>query len=412
MRHQKDMLEALKQRGFVQETSDDDSLRALLRRESIRPYCGYDATATSLHVGSLLSIMLMANLQLAGHRPIILMGGGTTRIGDPSGKAAGRALLSQEQIAQNLAGIRQQFGRFLDFSSGGATMVDNADWLLGLNYIDFLRDIGRHFTVNRLLQHETYKQRVRDDGLSFIEFNYVLLQAYDFLHLWREFGCVLQLGGSDQWFNILSGIDLIRRTTGGQAFGLVSPLIQTSSGGKMGKTERGAVWLDAELTSPFAYYQFWRNTEDADVVRFLRLFTFVPIDEIERLAELEGAELRHAKQVLALEATSLCHGPAAAEAARSASLAAFGGQGEEALLPTVTFARQRLSSGVTAAQLLVEAGMCASRGAAKRLIEQGGASINDQRLQRADELIDGAWLTRETLLIRTGKKRVMRMIVG
>src|SRR3954453_7454120 len=316
----------LVERGFVYQSSNDQALRAALTRP-MTLYFGYDPPASSLTVGHLVPIMMVARLQRAWHRPIALVGGGTTMVGDPTGKAEARQMMTLEQIVSNQVAIQSQLSRYLDFSNDRALMVNNPDWLPNLRYIDFLREIGRHFSVNQMLQHETYRDRLQGDGLSFIELNYVLCQAYDFLHLFREHGCTLQVGGSDQWFNILAGTELIRRADGGEAFALVAPLITTASGSKMGKTEGGAVWLDPERTSPYDFYQFWVNTEDADVGRFLRFFTFMAEEEIRRLAALEGAEIRSAKEILAYEVTTLVHGASVANEAQQAARALFGGDG-------------------------------------------------------------------------------------
>ncbi len=390
------ILDALDARGFVAQVSDRADLARTLAASSITAYCGYDATASSLHVGNLVTIMLLAHLQRAGHRPIVVIGGGTTMVGDPSGKTSARAMLSVEQIRRNMASIREQFGRYLDFADGRALMVNNADWLLELKYIEFLRDVGRHFTLNQLMQHETYRERFEQDSLSFVELNYALVQAYDFLHLNRTFDCVLQVGGNDQWFNILAGTDLIRREGGGQAFALTSPLVTTSSGQKMGKTEAGAVWLDPSLTPPYEYYQYWRNTEDADVGRFLRLFTFLPLDEIARLEGLEGAEVNRAKEILAFEATRLTHGEAEAEKARQTARARFGGEGVDQG-PSVLLAEP---CGLV--ELLVAAGLAGSNSDAKRLLKGGGVRLG-AAVQSADRLVELAELP---TLLGVGKRRV------
>jgi tyrosyl-tRNA synthetase len=402
----------LVERGFVYQSSNDQALRAALTRP-VTLYCGYDPTASSLTVGHLVPVMMLAHLQRAGHRTIALVGGGTTMVGDPTGKTEARQLLSREQIASNQEGIKAQLSRYLDFSGGRAQMVNNADWLLKLGYIDFLREIGRHFSVNQMLQHETYRERLQGSGLSFIEMNYVLLQAYDFLHLHREYGCTLQVGGSDQWFNILAGTELIRRADGGEAFALVAPLITTASGVKMGKTEAGAVWLDPQRTSPYDFYQFWVNTEDADVGRFLRFFTFFPEDEIKRLAALEGAELRGAKEILATEVTRIVHGEAAAEEARQAARALFGGNGGSLdAVPTTTVPPQRLADGIEVVDLLVLGSLAPSRGAARRLIEQGGAYLGDRRVDAPDARVTRDQLEHDGLLLRAGKKRFHRFVVA
>ena len=427
----------LVERGFVHQTSNDQALREALRRP-ITLYCGYDPSAASLHVGNLVQIMMLAHLQRAGHRPIGLVGGGTSMVGDPSGKTEARPLLSREQIKENLEGIKAQLGQYLRFDEGRALMVDNADWLLELQYVDFLREIGRHFSVNQLLQHETYRARLQGSGLSFIELNYALLQAYDFLHLYREYDCRLQVGGSDQWFNILAGTELIRRVEGAEAFALVSPLITTASGAKMGKTEVGAVWLSAERTSPYAYYQFWINTEDADVGRFLRLFTFLPEDEIRRLTSLQGADIRDAKERLAFEATALAHGQEAAQEAQDASRALFrdlrsgdsSGPLSEAstvtgmpeakdsavlsevanVIPTTAIPAERLAEGVEVVDALVLSGLAPSKGAARRLIQQGGAYLGDRRVESPERRLTGEDLGADGLLLRVGKKRYHRLV--
>ena len=357
--------------------------------------------------------MMLAHLQRAGHRPVALIGGGTGLVGDPSGKTEMRQMLTVEQIDLNAQGLRGQFARYLDFTEDRALLLNNADWLLKLGYIAFLRDIGRHFSVNQLLQHETYRTRLQDDGLNFIELSYALLQAYDFLHLYRELGCLLQIGGSDQWFNILAGVDLIRRETAKEAFALVSPLIETASGVKMGKTEAGAVWLDAARTSPYTFYQFWINTEDEDVERFLKLFTFLPLDEIARLVALAGAELRAAKETLAFEVTRLTHGTEAAEQARASARALFGGGGGDlSSMPTTVVAGARLDQGINLIDALVEAGLSSSRSVAKAAIQGGGIYINGQRVNRLDYALHPDDLVDGQILVRRGKKEYRRLVIG
>jgi tyrosyl-tRNA synthetase len=406
-------LDVLRERGFVHQVSNESALRQALERPTT-VYCGYDPTRDSLQVGNLISIMMLAHLQRAGHRPIALIGGGTGLVGDPSGKTEMRQMLTVEQIDLNAQGLRGQFARYIDFTDDRALLLNNADWLLKLGYITFLRDIGRHFSVNQLLQHETYRSRLQDDGLNFIELNYALLQAYDFLHLYRELGCLLQMGGCDQWFNILAGVDLIRRETAKEAFALVSPLIETTSGVKMGKTEAGAVWLDANRTSPYTFYQFWINTEDEDVERFLKLFTFLPLDEIARLAALAGAELRAAKETLAFEVTRLTHGTEAAEQARASARALFGGGGGGDLssMPTTVVAGTRLDQGINLIDALVEAGLSSSRSVAKAAVQGGGIYINGQRINRLDYALHPDDLVDGQILVRRGKKEYRRLIVG
>src|SRR6266851_4548318 len=323
------VLDSLKARGFVAQVSDEGALRRAFDSGEVTLYQGFDPTATSLHAGNLVGIMLLANLQRAGHRPIAVVGGGTGMIGDPSDQKSERPMLSVEEIQRNLAGIRIQFARYLDLREDRALLVNNADWLLGLKWIEFLRDVGRHFTVNQLMQHGTYWERFNAGSFSFIELNYALVQAYDFLHLFREFGCTLQVGGNDQWFNILAGRDLIRRAEGGEAFALTTPLITTSSGQKMSKSAANAPWLDPELTPPYQYYQYWRNTEDADVGRFLRMFTFLSLDEIAEYEQLSGADVNRAKEVLALGATKTSQGKEAARKPQNPAPARFGGSGAD-----------------------------------------------------------------------------------
>jgi tyrosyl-tRNA synthetase len=368
------------ERGFVHQCTDFEALDERLRERCVTGYIGYDCTADSLHVGSLVGIMLLRLFQKSGHKPIVLMGGGTTRIGDPSGKDEARRLLSDEEIAQNMAGIRTVFAKFIRFGDGpsDAIMVNNAEWLDELRYIPLLRDIGRHFSINRMLTQDSVRLRLdRDQPLSFLEFNYPILQAYDFVELARRFGCGLQIGGSDQWGNIVGGIELGRRADGRALFGLTTPLIAMASGAKMGKSVGGAVWLNAEKLSSYEYWQFWRNTEDADVGRFLRLFTELPNDEITRLEELEGSEINEAKKILATAATALCHGREAAEAAAETAHAIFESGGSGSGLPMITLPRDLLARGIPAFELFSRAGLAASNGEARRLIRGGGARIND-----------------------------------
>ncbi len=406
-----DLLAELRARGFVALVSDEDGLRAALEREPITLYCGFDPTNTSLTVGNLLGVMLLAHFQRHGHRPIVLMGGGTGMVGDPSGKITQRQMLSLDDIRRNLEHQRGQFARYVNFENGAALQLNNADWLLELRYVEFLRDIGRHFSVNQLLQHDTYRQRLEGDSLSVIEFNYALLQAYDFLHLYREHGTMLQTGGQDQWFNILAGTELIRRAAGGQAFALVTPLLTTSGGQKMGKSEKGAIWLDPERTSPYEYYQFWINTEDADVERFLALYTFLPLDEVRALGRLEGADLRQAKERLALEATALTHGLAAAEQARDTSRALFAGQGDAESVPATTVERKTIDDGLSIVDALVRAGLASSNRAARDLVRQGGAYLNGARVERADLRLAATDFEPEGALLRAGKKQFHRLVL-
>jgi tyrosyl-tRNA synthetase len=373
-------LSAAIERGFVHQYTDLEGLDARLADGTVTAYIGYDCTADSLHIGSLLGIMLLRLFQRCGHKPVVLMGGGTTRIGDPSGKDEARPLLSDAEIAFNMGGIRKVFAQFLHFGDGAsdAVMVNNADWLDELRYIPLLRDIGRHFSVNRMLTQDSVKLRLdRDQPMTFLEFNYPILQAYDFVELARRFGCDLQMGGSDQWGNIVAGVELGRRIDRRALFGLTTPLMETASGVKMGKSVGGAVWLNAERLTPYEYWQYWRNTEDADVGRFLRLFTELPIPEIARLELLADAEINEAKKVLATEATALCRGRAAAEAAAETARSVFEAGGAGAELPQIALPRDVLARGVPAFELFVRAGLAASNSAARRLIKGGGARLND-----------------------------------
>jgi tyrosyl-tRNA synthetase len=409
-----DVMDTLIERGFVQECSNETGLRrALATAEGgLSLYCGYDPTAPSLHVGHLVSIMMLAHFQRGGHRPISVVGGGTAMVGDPSGKTTQRPIMTVETIQQNMDGQRAQLARYLDFGDGRAQMLNNADWLLPLSYVDFLRDIGRFFSVNQMLTAEAYKTRL-ETGLSFIEFNYMLLQAYDFLHLYRSQHCLLQIGGSDQWANCLAGADLIRRTEATEAFVLVAPLLTTATGQKMGKTEGGAVWLDAEQTTPYEFYQYWINVDDRDVERFLALFTFLPMDEVRELGQLEGAEIRRAKEVLAYETTSLTHGQEAAEKARSASRALFSGLAESAeSAPATQRDRASFERGMPVVNLLVETGLASSRGAARKLISQGGAYLNGERVVSEEASITLDDFDEGSVLLRAGKKRYHRVVLG
>ena len=407
--YKSDFLNVLASRGFIHQVSEPETLDALARSSTITAYIGFDCTAASLHVGSLLPIMLLYWLQQTGHRPIALMGGGTTRVGDPSGKDESRRLLTDEAINENLKGIRAIFDKFLKFEGhgGNAVMANNADWLNTLNYIDFLRDVGRHFSINRMLAFNSVKLRLeRQQELSFLEFNYMILQAYDFVELHRRHGCALQMGGSDQWGNIVNGIDLGRRLHNAQLFALTSPLITTSSGAKMGKTAAGAVWLNADLVSPYEYWQYWRNTEDADVSRFLKLFTVLPLDEIERLAVLKGADVNEAKKILATEATALVHGRAAADEAAATARTTFEEGGLGASLPTVQLPRSELAAGVGVLSAFVKAGLATSNGEVRRAIANNAIMVNDVRITSDKAAIGESDLTSEGVVkLSLGRKR-------
>ena len=404
-----DFLRAIVDRGFLHQATDFYGLDAALCKGPVTAYIGFDCTAPSLHVGSLLQIMILRHLQKSGHKPVVLMGGGTTKIGDPTGRDLSRQMLTEEVIQANKDGIKKVFSKFLSFGEGptDAVMVDNDDWLSTINYISFLRDFGQHFSVNRMLTFDSVRLRLeREQPLSFLEFNYMILQAYDFLELNRRLNVTLQMGGSDQWGNIVNGVELGRRVDQAELFGLTSPLMTTASGAKMGKTAQGAVWLNAEQLSPYDYWQFWRNTDDADVARFLKLFTELPLDEIARLAALEGAGINEAKKVLATEATTLAHGRDAALQAEETARTTFeqGGLGDD--LPTVEIERTALVKGVGILNLLRQAGLSASNGEAKRLIQGGGARVNDAKIEDETLILDlGALNSDGVIKLTAGKKR-------
>jgi tyrosyl-tRNA synthetase len=408
--YKSDFLNVLAERGFIHQLSEPETLDARAKAGAITAYIGFDCTAASLHVGSLLPIMMLYWLQQTGHKSIALMGGGTTRVGDPSGKDESRRILTEAMINDNLKGIRAVFAKFLKFedAGGNAIMANNADWLNSLNYIDFLRDVGRHFSVNRMLAFDSVKLRLdRQQELSFLEFNYMILQAYDFVELHKRHGCILQMGGSDQWGNIVSGIDLGRRMLNAQLFALTSPLITTSSGAKMGKTAAGAVWLNADLLSPYDYWQYWRNTEDGDVVRFLKLFTVLPLPEIARLAALKGNDINEAKKVLASEATTLVHGRAAADQAAETARKTFeeGALAED--LPTVTIVRAELDKGLGVLSAFADkAKLVASNSEARRQVKAGGLKVNDATVSDEKLVLTAKHLTPEGVIkLSLGRKK-------
>ncbi|MFH2059764.1 MAG: tyrosine--tRNA ligase [Pseudomonadota bacterium] len=425
------VLSILKERGFIENLTHTDELEEYLNTGKATCYIGFDPTANSLHVGSLVCIMALAHMQRHGHRSIALVGGGTGLIGDPSGKTELRKVITQEQIDENKKGIRAQLARFLDFSDDTALLLDNADWLTTLEYIPFLRDIGRHFSVNRMVKAESYKARMEsEDGLTFIEFNYMLLQSYDFMQLAKSYDCLIQMGGSDQWGNIVAGIDLVRRTLQKQAFGITFPLITTASGIKMGKTHKGAVWLDAKRFSPYEYYQFWVNCDDADVVRFLALFTFLPMEEIQAVKILQGADLNKAKAILAYEATLICHGKKEADKALQATVSMFGtfkipskllssssiprtidSEPQDQSLPSSLFLKKEIIGTTIAADLFTMTGLCQSKSDARRLIKQGGAYIDGNRVTFFDQIINKDDVQKDEILLRAGKKKYHKIIL-
>jgi tyrosyl-tRNA synthetase len=404
----------LKERGFIRQVTDEAAVRALFDAGPVTCYIGFDPTADSLHVGSLVPIMALVHVQRAGHRPIAVVGGGTAMVGDPSGRTELRQMLSHQDIRCNADKVHAQLGRYLDFG-GKAIAVDNADWLLSLNYIDFLREVGRHFSVNRMLAAEAYKIRM-ETGLSFLEFNYQILQAYDFLVLHRKYGCLLQMGGDDQWGNILAGTELIRRVDGADAQAATFPLITTASGQKMGKTAAGAVWLDPHRLPPYDFYQYWINTDDRDVARFLGLYTLLPMDEVRRLGQLQGADLRQAKQTLAYETTKITHGEEAAQEARRKSEAAFGQEADHASLPAVEIPREMVGEGLTATGLFAHALSATRRqkvsnSEARRLIQQGGAHLNGHRIDDPNKGVSHDLLNTDTPILQAGKKIIYRIVV-
>ena len=405
------MLEDLKERGFFQQSTHPEELAKRLKEDRICCYIGFDPTADSLHIGHLIPLMGLAHMQQRGHRIIALMGGGTAMIGDPSGKTEMRKMLTEVQLKSNIEGMLPQMERFLDFS-GDAILINNTEWLRNLNYIDFLRDIGRHFSVNRMLSFETYKIRL-ETGLSFLEFNYQLLQAFDFLELNRRYNCNLQMGGDDQWANIISGTDLIRRVERKDAFGWTYPLLTTSSGKKMGKTEKGALWLDPKRTSAYEYYQYWVNTEDPDVEKFLALFTFLPMNEVRRLGQLQGADIREAKQRLAFETTAIIHGKEIALQAQEAAHSLFSrtAKSDKSNVPSTTIAEEGFVNGLDILELFLQTGLCKSKGEARRLLAQGGVYINEERIENPVYYLGKSNLQDGEILLRAGKKRYHRLII-
>ncbi len=402
------VIDTLRERGFLKQMTFEEDLYELLGKEQVTFYIGFDPTADSLHVGHYIAIMAMAHMQRAGHRPIALVGGGTAMVGDPSGKTDMRKMLTKEQIKKNMEGIRKQMSRFIDFSDDKAIMVNNGDWLLGLNYVDFLREVGASFSVNRMLTAECYKARM-EKGLSFLEFNYMIMQAYDFLHLSKEYDCKLQMGGDDQWSNMLAGSDLIRRKEQKPAFSCTFPLLLTSQGKKMGKTESGALWLDADRTSPYEFYQYWRNIDDSDVETCLARLTFVPMDEVRALGALEGAEINKAKERLAYEVTKLVHGEEEAEKAQSATRALFGGGKDKSEIPTTELTREEFDAKSRLVELMVVCGLTGSNGEGRRLIKQGGVRIDDEKVTDTEAVIELP--ESAEFIIRKGKKSYHRIVV-
>jgi len=402
------VIDVLVERGYIEQFTHEEELRELLDKEKITFYIGFDPTADSLHVGSFIQMMVMAHMQRAGHRPIVLLGGGTAMIGDPSGKTDMRKMLTMEQIAHNAACYKKQFERVIDFSEGKAIMANNADWLMKLNYVDFLREIGVHFSVNRMLSAESVKQRL-ERGLTFLEFNYMLMQGYDFYELHERYGCVLQFGGNDQWTNIISGVELVRKKLQKPAFGVTIALLTNSQGQKMGKTVSGALWLDKEKTSPYDFYQYFRNVDDADVQKCLALLTFLNMDEVRRLGALEGSEINEAKKVLAFEVTKLIHGEEEAIKAQAAAEALFAGGADMSAVPTTEVAKDQI--GVSIVDLLVSTKIMPSKGEARRLIQQGGLTVNDEKVEDTSMVVAEKDFIDGGMMIRRGKKNYNRLVL-
>lgn len=399
----KNVYDILMERRFIEQATHEEEIRELLGRESVTFYIGFDPTADSMHVGHFLQMVAMAHMQRAGHRPIVLLGGGTTMVGDPSGKTDMRKMLTQEQIQHNADKFKIQFSRLIDFEDDRAIMVNNADWLLKLNYVSFLRDIGRHFSINRMLSAECYKERL-ETGLTFLEFNYMIMQSYDFLQLYNKYGCKMQMGGNDQWSNIIGGVELIRRVKGAPAYGLTYTLLTTSEGKKMGKTESGAIWLDPEKTSPYDFYQYWRNVDDRDVEKCLALLTFLPMEEVRRLGALQGSEINKAKEVLAFEITRTVHGEEEAEKAQAAARALFSSGSDLQSAPTTEIPKAEIQNGINILDLLIKVGLTASRGEGRRLVQQGGLYIKEDRVDNIDLVVTGQDFSDGALMLRKGKK--------
>ncbi|MBE6059892.1 MAG: tyrosine--tRNA ligase [Clostridium sulfidigenes] len=402
--------DVLKERGFLKQLTHEEEMKEIFAKEKVTFYIGFDPTADSLHIGHFIAMMFMSHMQKAGHRPIALVGGGTAMIGDPSGRTDMRKMLTKEEIDHNISCIKGQLSRLIDFSDDKAILENNADWLLDLNYVDFIRDIGSHFSVNRMLTAECFKQRV-EKGLSFLEFNYMLMQGYDFYVLNKKYDCTMELGGDDQWSNILAGMELIRRKEGKSAYGMTCSLLTNSEGNKMGKTANGAVWLDPNKTSPFEFYQYWRNIDDADVEKCLCLLTFVPMDEVRRLSALEGAEINEAKKVLAYEVTKLIHGEEEAEGAKKAAEALFSGGVDMSNVPTVEIAEDMKAALIL--DIIAQTGIVPSKKEGRRLIEQGGLTINDIKIEDVNETFNESYLEKDGYaLIKRGKKKFYKLVIA
>lgn len=404
----RNVFDVLKERGLIAQTTHEKEIRDLLGKEKITFYIGFDPTADSLHIGHFMQLIVMKHMQNAGHRPIVLLGGGTTMVGDPTGKADMRPMISQEQIQQNADNFKKQMSKFIDFDGEKAIMVNNADWLLKLNYVDFLREVGVHFSVNRMLTAECFKTRL-EKGLSFLEFNYMLMQGYDFYKLHKDYGAKMEFGGDDQWSNIIGGIELIRRKDGEQAYGMTFTLLTTSEGKKMGKTEKGALWLDPEKVSPYEFYQYWRNVDDADVIRLLKLVTFLPMEQIAEYEKCEGAELNKVKCVLAYEVTKMVHGEEEAKKANDAATAIFSGNGDTANMPTEAIEASVINDGINVLDMLLAVKLVPSKAEARRLVQQNGLSINGEKVTDVQTVIDSSYFKDSEMIIKKGKKTFLKV---
>ena len=405
---ERNVFDILKERGLIAQTTHEEEIRELLGKEKITFYIGFDPTAGSLHIGHFMQLIVMKHMQNAGHRPIVLLGGGTTMVGDPTGKADMRPMISQEEISRNAENFKKQMSKFIDFDGEKAIMVNNADWLLNLNYIDFLREVGVHFSVNRMLTAECFKTRL-EKGLSFLEFNYMLMQGYDFYKLHKDYGAIMEFGGDDQWSNIIGGIELIRRKDGKQAYGMTFTLLTTSEGKKMGKTEKGALWLDPEKVSPYEFYQYWRNVDDADVIRLLKLVTFLPMEQIAEYEKCEGAELNKVKCVLAYEVTKMVHGEEEAKKANDAAMAIFGGGGNTANMPSAEVDTSQIEAGINILDLLLQVKLIPSKGEGRRLIQQNGLSVNGEKVKDIGTVIDNSYFGDGEMIVKKGKKTFLKI---
>ena len=405
------VFDTLKERGLIAQTTHEDEIRKILGEKKITFYIGFDPTADSLHIGHFMQLIVMKHMQNAGHRPIILLGGGTTMVGDPTGKTDMRPMITQEIIQHNADNFKKQMSKFIDFEDGKAIMVNNADWLLGLNYVDFLREVGVHFSVNRMLSAECFKTRM-EKGLTFLEFNYMLMQGFDFYKLNKEYDCLMEFGGDDQWANILGGIELIRRKESKQAYGMTFTLLTTSEGKKMGKTEKGALWLDPEKVSPYEFYQYWRNVDDKDVIRLLKLVTFIPMEQIREYEKLEGQELNKIKRLLAYEVTKMVHGEEAAKQANDAATAIFAGGSNTENMPSAEISKSEIESGINVLDMLVNVKLCPSKSEARRLVQQNGLSINGEKVSGVDTIINSEYFKDGEMIVKKGKKTFLKLILG